>query len=134
MKNRAIDNMVSMWDGQYMGVNFIDGVEAYLYLLEGPRAMIVNLDFDEDWSQHLDVIVPKKVMRTILKMEDLFKVPCVIAVNYNDSQHHVNVMAVYMRLRDFFGKTLGKLTFQDDVYIPKDMFTLLIKAAPDEPK
>lgn len=130
MKNRTIDNMVSVWDGNYMGINFIDGVEVYLYLLEGPKMIVINFDIDEDWKQHLDVVVPKKIMKTVLKMEDLFAIPCVIAVNYNDRQSWVRVMDVYMRLRDFFGKTMGKLTFEDDVYIPKDMFKLLIKAAP----
>jgi len=127
MKNRTIDNMISIWDGRYMRVDFIKGVESYLYLLEGPRSIIINLDFDEDWKTNLDVVIPKKVMKIILKMEDIFSVPCVIAVNYNDRQCFVRVMSVYMRMRDFFGKTLGKLTFKDDVYIPKEMFTLLVK-------
>jgi len=130
MKNKAIDNMVSMWDGIYMGINFIDGVEVYLYLNEGPKMIVINFDVDEDWSKHCDIVIPQKIMRTILKMEDLFDVPCIIAANYNDRQSWVRVMDVYMRLRDFLGKRLGKLTFEDDVYIPKEMFKLLIKAAP----
>jgi len=134
MKNRAIDNMISVWDGNYTSLNFIEGVECYLYLIEGPRSIIINFDYDEDWKQHLDVVIPKEVMRTILKMEDLFDIPCLIAVNYNDRQCWVKVMSVYMRLRDFFGKSLSRLTFDDDVYIPKEMFSLLIKADPSVAK
>jgi len=130
MKNRAIDNMISMWDGTYMGLNFIKGVECYLYLLEGPRSIIINFDIDEDWVKHCDVIVPKKIIRTIFKMEDLFDIPCLIAVNYNDRQSYVKVMNIYMKMRDL----VSDMTSDDDVYIPKEMFSLLIKAAPDESK
>ena len=127
MKNRVIDNMASIWDGNYMSLNFIKGVECYLYLLEGPRSIIINFDFDEDWIKHCDVIIPKSVMRTIFKMEDLFEIPTLIAVNYNDRQCYVKVMEIYMRLRDL----VGDMTSDDDIFIPKDMFKLLIKAAPD---
>ena len=89
MKNRAIDNMISMWDGVYTSLNFINGVEAYLYLIEGPRSIIVNFDYDENWNTHLDVVVPKPIMRTIFKMEDLFAIPTLIAVNYNDKQCYI---------------------------------------------
>ena len=35
-----------------------------------------------------------------------------------------------MRMRDL----VNDMTSDDDVYIPKDMFRLLIKAAPNEPE
>jgi len=126
VKNRAIDNMVSMWDGTYMGLNFIKGVECYLYLLEGPRSIIINFDFDEDWIKHCDIVLPKAAMKTIFKMEDMFDIPCVIAVNYNDRQAYVNAINICMKL-----KKQNNLAFEDDIYVPKEMFSLLIKAAPE---
>ena len=127
MKNRTIDNMISMWDGTYMGLNFIKGVESYLYLLEGPRSIIINFDVDEDWNENLDVVISKKVMRIIVKMEDLFSIPCLIAVNYNDRQCWVKVMDVYMAIKERKSHMVAK----DGIYIPKEMFSLLIKAKKD---
>lgn len=125
MINKAIDNMVSIWDGRYMGVNFIDGVEAYLYLQEGPKMFVVNFDIDERWNDNIDVVISKPVMKTMIKMEDLFSVNVIIAVNYTDRQSWVSVMDVYTRIKA--RKT--DMIHKDSIYIPKEMFKLLIKAA-----
>ncbi len=124
MKNKIIDNMIAMWDGVYMGLNFISNVESYLYLLDGPRSIIINFDVKEEWNENLDFVVSKKVLRVIIKMEDLFSIPCLIAVNYNDRQSWVKVMDVYIMLKD----KKSDMTSDDYIYIPKEIFKLLVKA------
>ena len=123
MKNNVMENMVAMWDGIYMPLNFIRNTECYLYLVEGPRSVVVNFNFDENWNEHPDAAIPEDKMDIIFKMEDLFAVPTIITLSYTDRQVWIKAMDYYITASN--NKT--HCLHNGNYYIAKENCKLLIK-------
>lgn len=125
-----MENITSIWGGWYIPLPAgIHELEAFCYMIEGStdcRAMITIFKFDEDYNKHLDVVLPRETVRKLFQMEDLFKAPNIIAVEYNNYQAWINVAEVY-RMATQHSRKPKDLTHGEEVWIPKESFNLLYK-------
>ena len=121
-KMRIINTIMNTWGGLVIAFPEVRGRgdTTFIYKVnQKTRGIICAYEFNEDWSKHPDVEISEDSFRDLVKLEDLFLVPIIIAVEYNDRQVFAKVSSLY--------KDRAKYLHEGNAFLPKDKFELLIK-------
>lgn len=118
-----IENITNIWGGTSIVFPIIRnrGDRTHIYKREGQReayAVIATYKVDEDWKGTPDIMIDAYEFKDLLDSDDLFTVPVIIAVQYNDMQVFAPVSKFYLRRKEFYHK--------GNVFLPKVWFDRLI--------
>jgi len=129
--NDIINNITKIWDGYtipFPDTHYLEDVHVYCAAggRSEARAILIAYQFDEDYSLTPEVMIAEAEMTRMYDLENFFKAPSILCVEYRDRQIWINVTTVYMRACENTGKPV-ELTHDGYVFIPKEWFKHLIR-------
>ena len=119
---RIINTIMNTWGGLVIAFPEVRGRgdTTFIYKVDQKtRGIICAYEFDESWNTHPDVAINEDSFRDLIAIEDLFMVPVIVAVEYNDRQCFTKVANLF--------KDRARYLHDGKAFLPKEKFELLIK-------